>query len=174
MDISTKELYKALDTAYAIGDQLDNAGAGVKALSDGQYTTRSTIRVELVGFLLHIISRNENITQSQADVLSIVLEEDWPTEMVKQTAQDYKEMTPYDSTYSLLAFMMEDATYSMTEGKINTQRSDLLNHLFRMFGDLMLLAGDSRAFGSLLMEKCLLGMKQYAYNWISEHSHIQE
>ena len=79
MDISTKELYKALDTAYAIGDQLNNAGAGIKALSDGQYTTRSTIRVELVGFLLHIISRNENITQSQADVLSIVLEEDWPT-----------------------------------------------------------------------------------------------
>ena len=168
MEISTRELYNALDTTYAISDQLDNDGAGVKALTDGQIMTRAVVKHDLTRFLLHIVSGNAEITQAQADVLSIVLEEDWPVEVIKQAAQDNKELCSYDSTYSLLAFMMEDATYSVSEGEITTKRSDLLNTLFRMFGDIMLLAGNSRSLGSMLMEKYLLGMKQYAYKWISE------
>ncbi len=174
MDISTKGLYDSLDKIYAISDNIDENGGGVKALTFGLHSTRETVKTELLNFLLHIISGNETVTQAQADVFSIVLEGDLPPDVIQESAQKCKERTPYEKIFSLFAFLIEDATYSKAEGKIITQRSDLLNDLFRMFGDILLLAGNSRAMGSLLMERFLLGMKQYSYKWISEHSNIQE
>ena len=98
------EIVNALNQILNLGDTLDNTGVvGVKALSNGQYTTREVCRLELSQLLLYIANGNGTLNDGETALINIVLGEEYSSFQLKQLASTINAPDP-SSSMTLMGF----------------------------------------------------------------------
>ena len=154
------EIVNALNQILNLGDTLDNTGVvGVKALSNGQYTTSEVCRLELSQFLLYIANGNGTLTDGEVALVNIVLGEDYSSFQLKQLASSINNPDPA-SSMTLIGFLSGDAALSQQNGYRTTTSTDVLINVFEAFGNLMV-AFDENPVSKARCAKYINGMKTY-------------
>ena len=89
------EIVNALNQILDLGDSLDDTGVvGVRALTNGEHTTREAIRLELSQFLLYIANGNSTLEDGEVALINLVLGGDYTSFQLKQLAATTNEPTP--------------------------------------------------------------------------------
>lgn len=154
------EIVNVLNQVLDMGDTLDDTGVvGVKALSDGQYTTREVCRLELSRFLIYIASGNGTFTDGEAALINIVIGEEYSAFQLKQISSTTDEPSP-SSCMTLLGFLSADIELSRKNGERTTTTTDFLISVFEAFGNLMV-AFDENQVSKARCVKFINGMKTY-------------
>ena len=159
-----EELENTLNKLRDIGDNLDDAGIGVKALYDAPFSTRDWINIELGEFLLYLAHVNGDITDREAALLYIVMgdHQDCDKYSLSQLVATLEEPKP-ENMYSLDAFLAADIALNQNSGINNTQITDMLIQIFNMMATIIIATCDQRS--NLVAEKkkmkFLNGMETY-------------
>ncbi len=143
MDVN--DLINALNQILNMGDQLDNAGGGVKRLTDGAHTTREACRMELSQFLLYIADGCSYVNDSQAAVVNIVLGEEYsdvPAYKIQEVAKGVNAPDP-NMNMTVMAFRQADFALSRKNGEDSSSLTDLLISVYEMYGLLMVAANEN-------------------------------
>lgn len=153
------EIVNVLNQVLDMGDRLDDTGVvGVKALSDGQYTTREVCRLELSRFLIYIASGNGSFTDGEVALINIVIGQEYSAFQLKQIASTTDEPTP--SCMTLMGFLTADIELSRQSGVRTTTTTDFLISVYETFGNLMV-AFDENQVSKARCVKFINGMKTY-------------
>lgn len=81
------EIVNALNQILDLGDSLDDTGVvGVRALTNGEDTTREAIRLELSQFLLYIANGNSTLEDGEVALINLVLGGDYTSFQLKKLA----------------------------------------------------------------------------------------
>ena len=158
-----EELENTLNKLRDIGDNLDDAGLGVKTLYDAPFRTRDCINIELGEFLLYLANANGDITDGEEAVLNIVMGDIQACDKytLSRLAATTEEPKP-DLMLSLEAFLAADKALNQNSGTKNTQMTDMLIQFYEMMASIIA-ACDQRA--NLAAEKkkmkFLNGMETY-------------
>ena len=116
--MDANDIINALNHVLDLGDQLDNAGGGVKGLTNGEDTTREVCKIELGHFLLYLANCSSSINDGQAAILNLVLGDGF----TQLPAHEFKELSntvsaPDPSNNATLdAFMQADMALSLQNG----------------------------------------------------------
>ena len=159
-----EETVNTLNELRVIGDNLDEAGIGVKALFDIPARTRDLINMELGEFLLYLAHVNGDITDLEAALLYIVMgdHQDCDKNSLSQLAATLEEPKP-DNLYSLGAFLGADIFLNLSRGTNNTRTTDRLIQLYKLMATIIIATCDQRS--NLVAEKkkmkFLNGMETY-------------
>ena len=154
------EIMYGLNRLLNLGDAIDNTGVvGVRALSNGKYTTREVCRLELSQFLLYIANGNGTLTEGEAALINIVLGEDYSPSELQQLASDIDAPSP-SSSLTLLGFLTGDEALSQQKGYRTTDSTDALINVFEAYGNLMV-AFDENPVSKARCIKYISGMKDY-------------
>ena len=153
------ELVNGLNQLLNLADAIDNAGAGAKALTRGQYSTRQACRLELSQFLLYIANGNGNLTEGEMALVNIVLGEEYTAYQLRQLASAISVPDP-SSSMTLMGFLSGDALLTQQNGYRTTSSSDALISAFESFGNLIV-AFDENPVSKTRCMNYIRGMKSY-------------
>ena len=154
------EIVDALDRILSLADALDDTGVvGVKALSNGKYTTREVLRLELSRFLLYIGNGNSSLEDGEVALLNLVMNSDYNAYQWRQVATTTDAPNP-SSSMTLMGFLSGDKALTQQNGYKTTSSTDLLIQLFDAFGNLIV-AFDENAVSKARCVKYISGMKSY-------------
>lgn len=155
------EIVNTLNQILNYADSIDGTGAvGVKALSNGQYTTREALRLELSRFLLHIGNGNDHLDEAEVALLNIVRGSNFTASQWRQIALTTDAPNPSESM-TLMGFLSTDKALSAQNGYKTTSSTDALIQIYKTFGDLMV-AFDENADSKARCVKYISGMKSFA------------
>lgn len=155
------EIVNALNQVYSIADSLDDTGvAGVKAISNGQYTTREVLKLELSQFLLFVANGNSSFTDGEVAFVNLVLESDYSSGQLKQVCSTTAEPNP-STSLTLMGFISGDKAINTQNGTKELAMTNLLINLYEAMGNLMV-AFDENPVSKARVIKYLSGMKSYA------------
>ncbi len=116
--------FDILKDLYNLGDLFDELGAGVKALSDDELTTREVMRWDLALFMLYIAACNGYLNEAQEKALYLVFEGQYDTDEFEGLMNSMNTPSPSDSL-SFTPFLLVD---KYAESIIN---------IYEFFGNLM-------------------------------------
>lgn len=154
------EIVNALNQILDLADSLDNTGVvGVKALSNGEYTTREVLRLELSQFLLYIGNGNSYLEDGEVALLNLVMNSDYNAMQQRQVATTTDAPNPANSM-TLMGFLSGDKALTQQNGYKTTSSTDVLIQTFEAFGNLMV-AFDENATSKARCVKYISGMKSY-------------
>lgn len=154
------EIVNALNQILDLADSLDNTGVvGVKALSNGEYTTREVLRLELSQFLLYIGNGNSYLEDGEVALLNLVMNSDYNAMQWRHVATTTDAPNPANSM-TLMGFLSGDKALTQQNGYKTTSSTDVLIQTFEAFGDLMV-AFDENATSKARCVKYISGMKSY-------------
>ena len=155
------EIVNALNQVYGIADKLDNTGVvGVKALSNGQHTTRETLQLELSHFLLYVANGNGNFTDGEVALVNLVLGGEYSSWQLKQLCTTTDDPNPATSL-TLMGFVSGDKAINEQNGTKELSVTNLLINLYETLGNLMV-AFDESPVSKARVIKYISGMKSYA------------
>ena len=138
--MDANDIINALNRVLDLGDQLDNAGGGVKGLTDGAHTTREVCKIELGQFLLYLANCSSFINEGQAAVLNLVLGDGFseiPAYKLKNLASSISAPDPSDNV-TLSAFMQADMALSRQNGNSSSSLTNILISIYKAFGQLLI------------------------------------
>lgn len=154
------EIVNSLNQILDFGDSLDNTGvAGVKALTNGEHTSREAIKLELSQFLLYIVNGNGTLEDGEVALINLVLGGDYNAYQLKQLAATTNEPNP-SSCLTLTGFLSGDMALTQQNGYKTTTTTDVLIQVFEAFGNLMV-AFDENSVSKVRCAKFINGMKTY-------------
>lgn len=153
------DAYEIVNALNQILNLADTGVVGVKALSNGQYTTREVCRLELSQFLLYIANGNGTFTDGEVALFNIVLGDEYTAYQLKQLASTVDAPSP-SSSMTLMGFLSGDAALTQQNGYRTTVSTDLLINVFEAFGNLMV-AFDENPVSKARCAKYISGMKSY-------------
>ena len=154
------EVVNALNQILSLGDTLDHTGvAGVSALTNGQYTTRETCKLELSKFLLYVANGNGILTEGEVALINIVLGQEYSAYQLKQLASSIGTPDP-SSCMTLVGFLSGDAALSRQNGYRTTTSTDALINAFEAFGNLMV-AFDENYVSKTRCANYISGMRSF-------------
>lgn len=154
------EIVNALNQLLGLADSLDDTGiVGVKALSNGQYTTREVLRLELSRFLLYIGNGNSYLEDGEVALLNLVMNSDYNAMQWRQVATTTDAPNP-SSSMTLMGFLSGDKALTQQNGYRTTFSTDALIQTFQAFGNLMV-AFDENSVSKARCAKYINGMKSY-------------
>ena len=133
-----EELENALNKLRDIGDDLDDEGLGVYALTDGSHSTRECLNLELGHLLLYLANSNGNITDGEATLLNIVMGDVNYCDKysLSRLAAITEEPKP-DLLLSLMAFLAADKAINQSSGTKDNQMTDMLIHFYEMMASII-------------------------------------
>ena len=158
-----EETVNTLNELRVLGDNLDEAGIGVKAIFDIPYRTRDLINIELGEFMLYLAHVNGDITDLEAALLYIVIgdHQDCDKNSLSQLAATLEEPKP-DNLYSLGAFLGADIFLNLSRGTNNTRTTDRLIQLYeKMASIIAACAQRANPAAEKMKMEFLNGMKTY-------------
>ena len=138
--MDANDIINALNHVLDLGDQLDNAGGGVKGLTNGEDTTREVCKIELGQFLLYLANCSSSINDGQAAILNLVLGDGF----TQLPAHEFKELSntvsaPDPSNNATLdAFMQADMALSLQNGENSSPLTNILISIYKAFGQLLI------------------------------------
>lgn len=154
------KIVNALNQILDLGDSLDDTGVvGVKALSDGQYTTREALRLELSQFLLYIGNGNSYLEDGEVALLNLVMNSDYNALQWRKLATTTEAPNPANCL-TLMGFLSGDKALTQQNGYRTTSSTDVLIQTFEVFGNLMV-AFDENSVSKARCAKYISGMKSY-------------
>lgn len=154
------DLINMLNQVQGLADSLDGTGVvGVKALTNGQYTTRYTLKLELSKFLLYIANGNGALTDGEVSLINVVLGSEYNAYQLKQLENSTDDPNP-TNCMTLMGFLSGDKVLNQQNGTRSTQTSDVLISLFETFGNIMV-AFDENSVSKARCAKYISGMKSY-------------
>ena len=154
------EIVNVLNRILDLADSLDNTGVvGVKALFNGEYTTREVLRLELSQFLLYIGNGNSYLEDGEVALLNLVMNTDYNAMQWRQVATTTDAPNPANSM-TLMGFLSGDIALTQQNGYKTTSSTDVLIQTFEAFGNLMV-AFDENATSKARCVKYISGMKSY-------------
>ena len=154
------DIVNALNQILDLGDSLDDTGVvGVRALTNGEHTTREAIRLELSQFLLYIANGNSTLEDGEVALINLVLGGDYTSFQLKQLAATTNEPTP-SSCLTLAGFLSGDMALTQQNGYKTTSSTDVLIQVFEAFGNLMV-TFDENSVSRARCAKYINGMKSY-------------
>ena len=154
------EIVNILNQILNLGDSLDDTGVvGVRALTNGEHTTREAVRIELSQFLLYIANGNYTLEDGEVALINLVLGGDYTAFQLKQLAATTNEPNP-SSCLTLAGFLSSDMALTQQNGYKTTSYTDVLIRVFEAFGNLMV-AFDENSVSRARCAKYINGMKSY-------------
>ena len=142
-----------------LADVMDNSGFGVRRISNGEYTSRESCRLELGAFLMYIANGKGRINDDDASLINIVMGTEYTGYQLTQVAATLDEPKP-SSSMTMLGFISGDIALTQQNGYRTTQSTDALINLFDTFGSLMV-AYDDNYISRNRFNNYIAGMKSY-------------
>ena len=157
-----EETVNTLNELRVLGDNLDEAGIGVKAIFDIPYRTRDLINIELGEFMLYLAHVNGDITDREAALLYIVMGDNQDCDKYS-LSQIVSRIGPKpDNLYSLGAFLGADYFSNRGTGTKNTRTTDRLIQLYeKMASIIAACAQRANPAAEKMKMEFLNGMKTY-------------
>ena len=137
--MEVQDLVNAFNSILEVGDFLDNSGAGIKAMTNGNHTTRELCTLELGQFLLYVGDGGAFFNDAQAGLVNLVLGDIYgqtPAWRLKSVAAGLDKPDP-ERNMTYLAFSIGDEALTRQQGTPSTHMRDLLISLYDAFGGLM-------------------------------------
>ena len=134
------DIMNAIHKILELGDNLDSSGGGAKGLSNGDMSTREVCRVELIQFLFYIADGCTFLTDGQATVLNIVLddgESSIPASIMRDVVRKMSK-PKVENNISVLAFCLGDKLLTEKTGRESTDCIDALLNLYDFLGGLII------------------------------------
>ena len=159
--MDANDILNALNGVLDLGDTLDDSGIGVKAMTNGERTTRAACQMELGNFLLYIGDGGDVFTDGQADLVNLLLSEQFgqiPAWRMKSVAAALNAPDP-ETNATYLAFENGDEAMASQNGTVpTTQLRDLIISLYESFGGLMV-ALNENVLSKVRCETYINGLK---------------
>lgn len=158
MDAS--EIINALNRVLDIADKIDGIeGAGVAGITNGECTSRETVKLDLATFLLDVAKANDAIGSGEVALLNVVLDAEFSADDYHTLSERWAKADP-SNMLSLDGFLSGDRVLNKANGTRETTMTNVLVDLFEAFGNVIVYL-DTNVIAKVKVISFINGMKKY-------------